>query len=109
MVFRDLTPPAQKPTTLTQVTLSGSATGTVSMALSGRSIKVMAYPTGITGTRALLVIPTTVTNETVPCAVDTAGHRAICNETLIGDPMIGATATLSVDGAAVATGIITGM
>jgi len=108
MVFRDLTPPPQAPTTLTQAVLAGGAQGSVTMSLVGRSIRVSGYPTGVPGSRAWLVIPTTVGNETVSCAVDPSTSKAVCNETLFGDPLIGSVVTLSVDGNAAARGPITG-
>jgi hypothetical protein len=63
-------------------------------------------PAGIQGQAAWLTIPTTVGNELTPCAVDVTASSAVCGEQLIGDPLIGATVTLSVDFAAVARGTI---
>jgi hypothetical protein len=110
VVFRDLTPSAQSPfmsgsATLTPVG-SGSVSGTVHMALQDRRIYVDAFPQGIQGQAAWLTIPTTVGNELTPCAVNTTTASAVCGEQLIGDPLIGATVTLSVDFNAAARGTI---
>ena len=63
-----------------------------------------------TGRAAWVTIPTTVTNEFVACAVNPANNTAGCGEDLLGDPLIGAVATLLVDsgsgGVAVARGTI---
>lgn len=110
VVFRDVTPPAQPAFTAAKAVLapvgSGSVSGTVHMVLQDRRIYVDSFPTGIQGQAAWLTIPTTVGNEVTPCAVDVTAASAVCGEQLIGDPLIGATVTLSVDFAAVARGII---
>jgi hypothetical protein len=63
-----------------------------------------------TGQAAWVTIPTTVTNEFVACAVNPTNNTTGCSEDLLGDPLIGAVATLSVDsgagGVAVARGTI---
>ena len=67
-----------------------------------------ASPTNLPSTAqaAWIVVPTTVTNELVGCAVNRGNLSAVCGEDLLGDPLIGAAATLSVDGVAVARGTI---
>jgi hypothetical protein len=76
------------------------------MTLYGRRMHVFSFPTGVTGKAANLVIPTTVGNELVQCAVNTTTGVAGCGEDLVGDPLIGSVATLSVDGSAAARGTI---
>jgi hypothetical protein len=55
-------------------------------------------------------VPTTITNEWLACAVNPSNNTTSCSEDLLGDPLIGAVATLSVDsgsgGVAVARGTI---
>ncbi len=118
LVVRDSTPPAQAPVSTASATLKGTgtsaATGTVSMTLVGRRIRVTASPTSLPSgsVAAWLTVPTTLTNEWLACAVNPANLSAICGEDLLGDPLIGATVTLSVDsgqgGTAAARGTITG-
>jgi hypothetical protein len=102
--------PAQPLTTQSIAVLKsvGTATaqGTVRMSVAGRRIRLSATPTGVIGTSALMVVTTTVGNETVPCAVNKSAATAICGGSLLGDPLIGGVATLAVDGAAVARGTI---
>lgn len=117
LVLRDTTAPAQAPVTQAHATLSGtgasSATGTVQISLVGRRMHVTASPTGLpaSAVAAWLTVPTTVATEWLACAVNPAAQSAICSEDLIGDPLIGATVTLSTDagqgGSASARGIIT--
>lgn len=118
LAFRDTTPPAQAPVTQATATLKGigtsAATGTVQLNLLGRRIRVTASPTSLPSgsTAAWLTVPTTVTDEWLACAVNPATLSAICGEDLLGDPLIGATVTLSVDngqgGVAAARGVISG-
>ncbi len=108
MVFWDSTPLAQAQVTQAQATLapigSGSTKATVQVGLFGRRLHVSSLPTGVTGRSAWLVIPTTVGNELLPCAVNTTTGVAGCGEDLVGDPLIGGIVTLSVDSVAVARG-----
>ena len=74
-VYRDLTPPVQP--LLTSATailkpLTGSSAGqvTVTMTPDARVLRISAYPTGVKGSTVLISLPTTVTNEVVPCAAD---------------------------------------
>jgi hypothetical protein len=103
--------PAQPLTTQTQAVLASlpgaSAQGTVTMSFAGRRIRLSSIPTNVTGQSALLIVTTTVGNETVPCGVNTAASTAVCNGSLWGDPLIGGVATLAVDGVPVARGPIT--
>jgi hypothetical protein len=117
-VFRDSTPPAQAPVTQAQATLAaipgtGSAvTGTIQFTLFGRRMRLTASPSGLptSAVAAWITVPTTVTNELLVCAVNFSNHTAVCSEDLLGDPLIGAVATLSTDngsgGVAVARGTI---
>jgi hypothetical protein len=117
-VFRDNTPPAQGPVTQAQATLAaitgsgGAAAGTVQYTLTGRRMRLTATASGLpsTGQAAWVTIPTTVTNEFVACAVNPSNNTTGCSEDLLGDPLIGAVVTLSVDsgsgGVAIARGTI---
>jgi hypothetical protein len=110
VLFRDTTPAAQALLQKTQVALmpvGGSVSGTVTMTLTGTRVRVSGTPTGVTGQAAWFVVPTTVGNEVVDCAVNAAAGSAVCGEYLVGQPLVGATATLSVDSVAVARGTIT--
>jgi len=111
MALWDPAPAAQPPTAATQAVLSslggGMAQGTAQTLLIGRRIHLGVAPTGITGASALVVVTTSVGNETIPCAVDNANKKAVCSGTLLGDPMVGGSVTLAVDGAPVARGRIT--
>ncbi len=117
LVFRDPTAPAQAAVTSASATLAGTggntAAATLQMTLVGRRIRVTASPSNLpSGAQAAwLVVPSTVTNEWLACAVNSANNSAVCAEDLLGDPLIGATATLAVDmgqgGVAVARGTIT--
>jgi hypothetical protein len=113
LVFHDSTPPAQPLTTQTQAVLSpiggASAAGMVSMTLDARVVRVAAMPTGVTAQTVLINVPTTVGNEVIPCAGNVTSAFAQCGADLIGDPLIGATVTLSGDGVPLGRGVITGM
>jgi hypothetical protein len=111
LVFHDSTAPAQPPIAQAQATLfpvgSSSAQGLVQFSLEGRRMRLSSNPTGIfSGNSAWIVVPTTVGNEIVTCVVVPANFGAVCGENLIGDPLVGATVTLSVEGMAVARGTI---
>jgi hypothetical protein len=117
-VFQDTGPLGQAPVRQAQATLAaipgsgGSAAGTVQFTLVGRRMHLTATANGLpsTGQAAWVTVPTTVTNEFLACAVNPANNTAGCGEDLLGDPLIGAVATLSVDsgsgGVAVARGTI---
>jgi hypothetical protein len=111
LVFRDLTPPAQPPVTQAQAVLApiggGNTKANVQISVNGKRLRVVSFPTGVLGQSAGIVIPTTVGIEFQSCAVNTSTAIAVCGEDLLGDPMIGSIATLTVDGAAVASGPIT--
>ena len=117
-VFRDTTPAAQAPVTQALATLAAipgtgfAAAGTIQFTLFGRRMHLTAVPTGLPSNAkaAWITVPTTVANEWLPCAVNTSNQTAVCSEDLLGDPLIGAPATLSTDsgsgGVAVARGTI---
>src|SRR5215471_12188910 len=106
LVFFDSSPLAQTPIKQAKATLSpidrGLTKASVEMTLDRRRMHVVSSITGVTGQAAWLVIPTTVGNELVSCAVNTSAHAANCADDLLGDPLIGSIATLSVDAVAVA-------
>jgi hypothetical protein len=110
LVFFDSSPLAQAPIKKAQATLSpidrGQTKAAVEMTLDRRRMHVTSFITGVTGREAWLIIPTTVGNELLPCAVNTAAGAASCADDLLGDPLIGSIATLSVDAVAVARGSI---
>jgi hypothetical protein len=116
-VFRDTTAPRQTPVTQAQATLaaipgSGAAVaGTIQFTLTGRRIHLTAAPTGLPAgaMAAWITVPTTVTNELLPCAVNPSNLTAVCGEDLLGDPLIGATATLSTDGGSGGTAVARGV
>jgi hypothetical protein len=59
-------------------------------------------PSGATG---VVVVPTTFGNEVVSCTtIETTG--TLCSGILYGNPVIGATALIGIDGGAAASGII---
>jgi hypothetical protein len=110
LLFWDSSPLAQTPIKQAQASLApidgGHAEASVDMTLNRRRMQVTSSITGITGKAAWLVIPTTVGNELLPCAVNTSTGVANCADDLLGDPLIGSIATLSVDAVAVARGSI---
>lgn len=111
LVFWDSSPLTQPQVAQAQAVLapigSGKTQATVQMAVFGRRMHAASSPTGVVGNAAWLVIQTTVGNELVPCAVDPKSGNAGCGEDLVGDPLVGAPVTLSVDSVAVARGTIT--
>lgn len=110
LLFWDSSKLAQTPIKQAQALLApidgGHTQAFVEMTLYGRRMHVTSSFTGITGKAAWLVIPTTVGNELLPCAVNTSTGIATCADDLLGDPLIGSIATLSVDAVAVARGSI---
>jgi hypothetical protein len=111
MVLWDSSPLTQNTVTTATATLAsigtGAAKATVQMQSYGRRFHVYAAPTGISGRTAWLVVQTTVANEVVQCAVNSSSGVGGCGEDLVGEPLIGAPITLSVDGVAAARGTIT--
>jgi len=105
LVFRDNTPAAQAPVIQASATLAaiagagGMATGTVQFNLTGRRMHLTAGPSGLptSAQAAWISVPTTVTNEWLACAVNPTNQTAVCSEDLLGDPLIGAQVTLSID------------
>jgi hypothetical protein len=108
LVYWDPSGSTQPPTTQTQATLvGGGITGSVQMTLRGRAIRAAGAFQGIGGTTAVINITTTVGNEAIGCAVNTGGTTH-CDGNLIGDPLIGGSVLLGVDGALAAQGAISG-
>jgi hypothetical protein len=111
LVYWDPSGPTQPPTTKTQAALAalsaGGPTGTVQMTLRGRAIHADAVLQSVSGTQVLVNITTTVGNEQISCAVNPGGP-AHCAADLVGDPLIGGSVLLGVDGKPVAQGSITG-
>jgi hypothetical protein len=109
MVFLDPSVPAQAPTTRTRATLApiggGGPSGTLQMTLQNRAIYSDPRIQGIGGTTALFTITTTVGIEVVSCAVNPAGTTE-CGDNLVGDPLIGGSVILGVDGVPAAQGTI---
>jgi hypothetical protein len=109
LVYWDPSAPAQAPVTKAQVTLkalaAGGPTGSMTMTMSGRVMHADAVLQSISGSTAVLNVTTTVGNEQVDCAVNPGGPTH-CDADLIGDPMIGGSVLLGVDGAPVAQGTI---
>jgi hypothetical protein len=105
LVFRDNTPPGQALVIQASAPLAalpgagGMAAGTVQFNLSGRRMRLTANPSGLPASAeaAWLTVPTTVTNELLACAVNPTNQTAVCGGDLLGDPLIGATVTLSID------------
>lgn len=111
LVFHDSTKPAQGSIGAAQANLmpvsGGTVSATVLMAVdpNNRRMEVESTIHGVLGP-AWLTIPTTVANEIVHCSVDSATNTASCDEFLLGDPLVGAVATLSVNASAAARGPI---
>jgi hypothetical protein len=81
------------------------SSGTVQFARQTRGLRGFMQVNGVKGATALISVPTTQTIETIPCWVDGTGS-GYCDGPLFGDPLIGATAILGVDGAPVSKGVI---
>jgi hypothetical protein len=108
LVYWDPSGSTQPPTTRTQATLAstgGGPTGSVAMTLSSRAIHVAGTLQGVAGATALINITTTVGNEQISCAVN-PGMATHCDGSLLGDPIIGGSVILGVDGAPAAQGTI---
>ena len=96
-----------KPGTSAAVTsLDGKTTyGTIQFGTSQhRGLRGTGSLQGFTGGSALVVVPTTVGNETVPCGF--SSNTAFCDGPLIGAPVPGAPVLLGVDGAPAGRGKI---
>ncbi len=109
LVFHDHTRPAQPPVVLAHADLApigqGAASADVWVRAQGsRRLRLRAEVSGLTAATAWLVVPTTVGNEVVPCAVGPKGGTALCSDLLLGDPLVGGRITLSSDENAVARG-----
>lgn len=111
LVFHDSTRPAQRPMSGAHTDLMPVSGGTVSASVVmgvdpfNRRMRVQATIQGVTG-RAWLTIPTTVANEIVHCTTNASTNTASCDDFLLGDPLLGGTATLSVNSMAAARGLI---
>jgi hypothetical protein len=109
LVFYDPAPAAQPLTIRTVTTLAGingsGVQGTAKTYITGRVVRMDVSAQSISGTLALLNVTTTAGNEGVPCG-KASGSTVVCNGTLVGDPMIGGSILLSMDGVPVAGGII---
>ena len=111
LVFHDSTRPAQGSIRAAHADLmpvsGGTVPATVLMSVNpfNRRTQLTAQIHGVTGA-VWLTIPTTVSNEIVHCTTNASTNSASCDEFLLGDPLIGATATLSVNSTAAARGEI---
>ncbi len=104
LVFHDQTAPAQSPLGNAAVDLGSFGTAAFTVA-SNRRTRVSAQLTGITGS-AWLAIPTTVWYEVVHCIAGTSSGTALCDDYLLGDPLISSTVTLSVNQTAAVSGTV---
>jgi hypothetical protein len=86
--------------------LSSKVSGTLQFTPQFRGMRaVLSIPT-FTGSSAVINIPTIHGNEVVTCGIDSTKAMAYCEGPLIGNPLVGGTAILAVDGAPAATGVI---
>jgi hypothetical protein len=76
--------------------------GTATFWQDGLQMKAFASLTGLTDTPTVLVVATSVGNETVPCSE--AGGTAICSGNLIGTPVVGSPVDLANNGKIAAQG-----
>ena len=110
LVFYDPAPAAQSLTVRTQSTLaslnSSGVTGTMRTYVAGRVVRMDVTAQSVSGTAPILNITTTAGNESVSCGKSTSSS-AVCNGTLVGDPLIGGSVMLAVDGVPVASGTVT--
>ena len=70
-----------------------------------RGLRGTANLQGIAPGPALVVVPTTIGNETVPC-YESADRTGFCDGPLLGAPMIGAPVLLGVNGSPMGRGVI---
>jgi len=94
--------PAQATPARSQAVLGSN--GTVTFTQDGRMMNVFANLHGLADATTLLVVTSTVGNETVSCN-ETAGN-ATCTGGLIGDPVIGGVAALANNGKILSKGTI---
>ncbi|MDQ6664449.1 MAG: hypothetical protein M3Z23_08650 [Acidobacteriota bacterium] len=113
LVYYDPAPAAQNLTTNTRAMLTGlggnGAGGMVNIRTIGRTLRLDANLQSVSGQTALINVTTTVGNEVIPCSIDYKSGNAVCNGTLVGDPMINGVALLAIDGAPAAQGKISAM
>jgi hypothetical protein len=76
--------------------------GTATFSQDGLQMRAFASLTGLSSTTTLLVVASSVGNETVPCT-QSAGN-ATCSGTLIGTPVVGSPVDLANNGKIVAQG-----
>lgn len=109
LVYYDPAPrvDANPGTQVTLSTLSGNKSlGTVQFTRAQRrGLRVSATLLGVPKGVGVLLVSTSLGNETAPCFAGSDGS-AICDGPLQGAPMVGAPALLGVDGAPVARGVI---
>ncbi len=109
LLFQDTTTPAQEPVEEVVADLTsiggGSGSGTVEMEVTrSRRMRLFAEISGIAGSAASVVVPTTIGNEVVHCLISSG--TAHCDDFLIGDPLVGSIATFAIDRSAVSRGQI---
>src|SRR6185312_10016703 len=110
ILFKDSSPAGQ-PFVEETLSVLRSSSGDFTAAILKTSVPrarefVSAEAVNVTGKEAWIVIPTTVGNEIAACAIVSGKDTAICQDYLIGEPLVGAYATLSVDSVPVARGKI---
>lgn len=91
----------------TLMSLDGRLTvGTIRFTLPARGLRGTVNLSSINGKSALVNVPTVQGNEVVACGINPANGAVLCDGPLFGDPLVGATATLAVDGTPTARGVI---
>jgi hypothetical protein len=109
LVYWDTSPrmDATHGTRATLSTLDGSKSlGAIQFSTTQkRGLRGSATLQGLQGGTALVVVPTSIGNETIPCSVGSDG-TGNCDGPLLGAPLIGAPALLGVDGAPAGRGMI---
>jgi hypothetical protein len=104
--------PSQPVTTNTQAILTtnpktGTAVGTLQIYPRGRRLEGTVIVRSVTPVSAVVTLTTTVGYETLPCGLDFDSGGAYCDGPIVGDPLIGGVATMGVNGAPFAQGVIT--
>ncbi|HWD99683.1 MAG TPA: hypothetical protein VG345_11615 [Bryobacteraceae bacterium] len=83
----------------------GATFGTIQFSLDHGILRAQGTVSSPTATTVLVSVPTTFGNEVVPCSANPMTGTS-CSGILSGNPVIGATAIIAVNGAPAATGII---
>src|SRR5207302_8264120 len=96
-------PAPTQPTPARSQAVLGS-NGTVTFTQNGRTMNVFANVQGLTDATTLLIVTSTVGNETVAC--NEAAGKATCTGALIGDPLIGGVVDLANNGKLLSKGAI---